>query len=41
MRFDQPPLARTPHDSVIERAAEKFRENRDEIEPHRQQSYPN
>ena len=35
MRLDQPRFSRAPHDAVIKRAGEKFRENRDEIEPHR------
>ena len=34
VRFDEPGLARALHDPVIERPAEKFRENCNDVKPH-------
>src|ERR1700726_175134 len=39
MYVDQPGLARPPHDSVIQRPAKKFRENRNKIKAHRPSFY--
>src|SRR5580692_10961044 len=39
MYVDQPRLARPPHDSVIQRPAKKFRENRNKIKAHRPSFY--
>jgi len=38
VRFDQLGFARPPHDSVVERTVEKFRENCDEIKSHGRKS---